>query len=111
MAGKFVLKKTGKGKFVFRLQASNGLVILSSEVYESKGNALNGIESVRRNAGKDANFEILAAKNGKPYFVLKAANKEIIGQSEIYARSTNAKKGIASVKANARSAAFEDLTA
>jgi uncharacterized protein YegP (UPF0339 family) len=111
MAGKFVLKKTGKGKFVFNLKASNGLVILTSETYANKDSALNGIESVRRNAGKDTNFERRTAKNGQPYFVLKAANKEVIGQSEIYAASASVKKGIASVKANAGRAKLEDLTA
>jgi len=110
MAGKFVLKKTGKGKFIFKLVASNGQTILSSEVYESKDSALNGIKSVRRNAGKDANFELLAAKNRKPYFVLKASNKEVIGQGEMYASTRGAKKGIASVMANAAAARLEDLT-
>jgi uncharacterized protein len=110
MAGKFVLKKTSKGNFVFNLKASNGLVMLTSEVYKNKSSALNGVESVRKNAGKDSNFEQRAAKNGQPYFVLKAANKEIIGQSEMYSRAANMKKGIASVKANARTAKLEDLT-
>ena len=110
MAGKFVLKKTGKGKFVFNLQASNGLVILTSESYTDRNGALNGIESVRKNAGKAANFEQRQARNGKPYFVLKAVNKEIIGQSQMYSSTTSMKRGIASVKKNARAAKLEDLT-
>lgn len=50
MAGKFVLKKGGTGKFHFNLVATNGQVIATSESYESKAAALNGIESVKRNA-------------------------------------------------------------
>ncbi|HEY0539822.1 MAG TPA: YegP family protein [Actinoallomurus sp.] len=50
MAGKFVVKKTGGGKFHFNLVASNGQVIATSERYETKASALNGIESVRKNA-------------------------------------------------------------
>ena len=50
MAGKFVLKKNAVGKFHFTLLASNGQVIATSEVYESKPAALNGIESVKTNA-------------------------------------------------------------
>jgi uncharacterized protein YegP (UPF0339 family) len=50
MAGKFVLKKGSTGKFHFNLQAANGQVIATSEAYESKASALNGIESVKRNA-------------------------------------------------------------
>jgi uncharacterized protein YegP (UPF0339 family) len=111
MPGKFVLKKTAKGKFVFNLKASNSVTILTSEGYADRSSALKGIESVRRNAGKDANFEVRAAKNGQPYFVLKAANKEVIGQSEMYASPRSMKKGIASVKANAAAATVEDLTA
>ena len=50
MAGKFVLKKGQTGKFHFNLVASNGQVIATSEAYNSKEAALNGIESVRKNA-------------------------------------------------------------
>ena len=50
MAGKFVLKKNAGGQFHFNLLASNGQVIATSETYESKAAALNGIESVKENA-------------------------------------------------------------
>jgi uncharacterized protein YegP (UPF0339 family) len=56
MAGKFVLKKGSSGKFHFNLQASNGQVIATSEAYESKAAALNGIKSVQTNA-PDAKVE------------------------------------------------------
>jgi len=50
MAGKFVLEKGSTGKYHFNLHAANGQVIATSQHYESKESALNGIESVRRNA-------------------------------------------------------------
>ena len=50
MAGKFVLKTGSSGKFHFNLHASNGQVIATSETYESKAAALNGIKSVQTNA-------------------------------------------------------------
>src|SRR5690349_23385323 len=50
MAGKFVLKKSSNGKYHFNLVATNGQVIASSEMYERKASALNGIESVQKNA-------------------------------------------------------------
>ncbi|HEV2536020.1 MAG TPA: YegP family protein [Streptosporangiaceae bacterium] len=50
MAGKFVLKKGSGGKYHFNLVASNGQVIATSETYERKQSALNGIESVKNNA-------------------------------------------------------------
>lgn len=51
MAGKFELYKDSGGKFRFRLKAGNGQVIAVGEAYESKSAAMNGIESVRTNAG------------------------------------------------------------
>ena len=53
MAAKFELKAAQGGKFVFNLKATNGQVILSSEIYESKKAAEKGIESVRKNAATD----------------------------------------------------------
>jgi uncharacterized protein YegP (UPF0339 family) len=54
MAAKFVLKKGSTGKFSFSLVATNGQVIATSEAYESKASAVNGIESVKRNAADAA---------------------------------------------------------
>jgi len=50
MATKFVLKKGPTGKFRFSLLARNGQVIATSQAYETKRAALQGIESVRKNA-------------------------------------------------------------
>ena len=50
MAGKFVLKKGSSGKFHFNLLAGNGQIIATSETYESKQSAMNGINSVKENA-------------------------------------------------------------
>ncbi|HEY3735674.1 MAG TPA: YegP family protein [Streptosporangiaceae bacterium] len=50
MNGKFVLEQGSTGKYHFNLEASNGQVIATSQHYDSKESALNGIESVRRNA-------------------------------------------------------------
>jgi uncharacterized protein len=51
MAAKLVLEKGSTGKFRVNLvAAANGQVIATSQTYESKAAALNGIESVKRNA-------------------------------------------------------------
>ena len=84
MAGKFELKQLKNGQFLFNLKAGNGQIILTSEQYKAKAGALNGIESVRKNAADEGRFEVLEAKNGEPYFVLKAGNHEVIGKSETY---------------------------
>ncbi|HEY4461327.1 MAG TPA: YegP family protein [Streptosporangiaceae bacterium] len=56
MAGKFVLKQGESGKFHFNLLAGNGQVVATSQSYESKESALNGIKSVQTNA-PDARIE------------------------------------------------------
>jgi uncharacterized protein YegP (UPF0339 family) len=52
MAGKFVVTKGKSGQYHFNLKAGNGETIATSESYKSKAAALNGIESVRKNAAE-----------------------------------------------------------
>lgn len=99
--GKFEVSIRKNGEFQFNLKASNGEVILSSEGYTTKAACINGIESVKKNSAEEKRFEKLVAKNGKPYFVLKAANGQVIGQSQMYASETTRDNGIASVMKNA----------
>ena len=54
MAGKFELYTDAAGKFRFRLKAGNGEIIAVGEAYESKASALNGIESIKKNAPEAA---------------------------------------------------------
>lgn len=110
MAGKFELKMAKNGKFHFNLKAGNGQIILSSEMYESKKSAENGISSVRKNGGTEKRFEIKTSSKGDPYFVLKATNGEVIGKSEMYSSASSMKKGIKSVMTNAAGAKVADLT-
>ena len=111
MAGKFELKKSAKGQFLFNLKAGNNQVILSSELYSDKASAQDGIESVKKNAGTDAQYERKTSKKGEPFFVLKAPNGQIIGKSEMYTSAKAMENGIASVKANAPGASVVEVTA
>lgn len=43
MAAKFVLKKGPSGQYHFNLLAANGQIIATSETYERKQSALNGL--------------------------------------------------------------------
>jgi len=85
MAGKFELKKSKNDKFFFTLQTEEGRHLLTSEMYESKASALNGIEAVKKNSVDDARYGRLAGKDGSPYFTLKAGNGQVIGQSQMFA--------------------------
>ena len=48
---KFEMYEDKSGQFRFRLKARNGQIIATSEGYTAKAGCLNGIESVKRNAG------------------------------------------------------------
>ena len=108
--GKFVVKIAKDGSVYFRLVAGNGETILSSEMYRSKSSAMNGIESVRKNAPNDARYERKTTAQGQPMFNLKAGNHQIIGTSESYSSAAAMESGIASVKANAPGATLDDQT-
>lgn len=108
MPGKFEVKKANNGQFMFNLKAGNGEIILTSESYTTRDGCLNGVESVRKNAAADANFDRRTAKNGKPYFALKAGNGQDIGRSEMYESTASMEKGIQSVMRNAPEAKLVD---
>lgn len=108
---KFEIYKSESGsKFYFRLKAKNGQVILTSQGYSSKASAKNGAESVAKNAASKDHFEIKESSDGKPYFNLLAANKQVIGTSQRYASDASMKKGIDSVMTVAPQAEIVDLT-
>ncbi len=110
MAGTFVIEAGKTGKIRFNLRSGNHQVILSSETYDTKASAQNGIESVRKNATDDSRYERKTAKDGSAYFVLKARNGETIGKSEMYTSTSGRENGIKSVAANAPTATVVDRT-
>jgi uncharacterized protein YegP (UPF0339 family) len=93
MAGKFEVYKDNAGEFRFRLKAANGQNIFSGQAYSSKAGALAGIESVKTNAAEADRFEVKESSSGKPYFVLKAANHQVIGQSQMYESAAACQSG------------------
>lgn len=59
MPGKFELYTDKAGKYRFRLKASNGQVLATSQGYASKKSALDGIESVRKHAPEAETVEVV----------------------------------------------------
>ena len=113
--GKFVVRKTNTG-IKFDLKATNGQVIATSEVYNSKASCMGGVKSVAKNAPiaaiedqteetveakKCTKFEIYTDKKGEFRFRLKATNGQIIATSEGYTTKAACENGIASVQKNA----------
>jgi uncharacterized protein YegP (UPF0339 family) len=109
MAGKFEIYKDKAGEFRFRLKASNGQAILASEGYKAKSGCTNGIESVKKNASNDSNYERKETSSGKYRFNLKSTNNQIIGTSESYETTTARDNGIESVKSNAPGATVVEV--
>ena len=106
-----IFQSENNQKYYFRLKAKNGQIILSSQGYAGKAGAKNGIESVKKNCGNDNAFDRKEAANGKLHFNLIAANKQIIGSSQMYASKQGMENGIQSVKNTAPEAEIVDLTA
>ena len=120
--GKFLIRNVSSG-IKFDLKATNGQVIATSEVYESKAACKNGIESVRKNApiasfedqtaegfevATNPKFEMYQDKAGEFRFRLKARNGQIIATSEGYTTKNACENGVESVRKNAPEAAVEE---
>jgi uncharacterized protein YegP (UPF0339 family) len=91
MPGKFTVKKGSTGKFRFSLLSTNGQIVATSEAYNTKASAMNGIRSVKSlaadaviedqttkewAAGEDARKAAAAAKKAKSAGKKKAAAKK-----------------------------------
>jgi len=111
MAARYELKTGKSGKTMFNLLSANSQIILTSETYETKKAAQNGIKSVAKNGANEKRFEVKTAKDGQFYFVLKATNGEVIGKSEMYKAMAGVKRGIASVQKNAGAAVVDKTEA
>ena len=110
MAGKFELKTAKNGEFFFSLIAGNGENVGRSETYKAKASALNGIESVKKNAPNDGRYETKEGKDGKFYLSLKASNGQVILTGQGYASESGAKNGAGAIKRAAEGAATNDHT-
>lgn len=111
MAGTFEIKRTTDGQFYFHLKAEGGEIILTSEPYPSKANVQMGVTAVMTNALLDNRFERKTSTRGELYFILKAANGDPLGGSDMYASPAAMEHGVESVKRQAPAARVDDLTA
>ncbi len=82
-------------QYYFHLRARNGEIVLQSEGYVSRSGAENGVASVQANGGAAGAYELREASDGRWYFVLKAANRQVIGRGQMYASKSAAEGGIA----------------
>ena len=99
------------GEYYFRLKATNGQIILSSQGYKQKTTCENGVESVKKNGAEESRFEKKEAANGKFFFNLKATNGQVIGKSQMYDSEKTRDAGIQSVMKNAPGASVKEVEA
>lgn len=110
--GKFDLKKSKDGRFVFNLLAANRVIVATSQVYSSSTAAMNGIHSVIVNAEKAPvedqtlknytpvgypKWEIYLDKGNQYRFRLSASNGSCICHSQGYTTKASCKNGIESI--------------
>ncbi len=108
---KAILKKSSAAEpFSFAFVTDDGKTLLRSENYKAKNSAMNGIESVKKNCGNDARYELKEAKNGKLFFNLKAANGQIVATSAMFPDAAARDAAIAELKKHCASAPVDDQT-
>ncbi len=109
MPARYHLFQGRDSQYYFSLHAENDKIILQSEGYTSKQNALGGISSCRINSPLESRYTRMGSAPGC-WFVLKANNPETIGRSETYTTTQARDHGIDSVKKNGPSAPLDDRT-
>lgn len=81
----FRVARAGMRGYRYVLVDDAGEVLLSSSTYGSRNGALRGIDSVRRNLADPARIERRLLRDGRPCFVLKARNGQVLATSPGYA--------------------------
>jgi len=110
VAGKFEIYKDKAGEFRFRLKASNGEIVLSSEGYKAKTGASNGVASVQKNCTDEKCFTKNTTASGKFRFNIRAKNNQVIGTSQSYDSEAARDNGIQAIARAAAGAKVADLT-
>ncbi len=110
MKGTYNLFTGTNSQYYWNLTAPNNEIILQSESYTTKQNALNGIGSCRTNSPLDSRYQRRIAKNSQYYFNLTALNYQIIGVSEMYTTVANRDNGIMACKKYGPGATLNDKT-
>lgn len=93
--------------FFFRLKASNGESLITSEDYTSLRGAWQGIETFKSNIER-GNFKISITRKGKFIVKLLTNQGNLLAQGEKYSTRTQAMSAIASIKRFAETAIRDD---
>ena len=95
--GQFDVYQSSDGQYRFRLLAGNKNILLASEPYTTRANAINGVLSVMANGVDPAQYEIAVSSNNKHFLRLRAAaNTQVLGFTQLYSTKSSAKRAITS---------------
>lgn len=109
---KAILKKSdAKEPFTFSFVDGSGKMLVRSENYAARKNAVNGIESVKTNCADQSRYAMEEARNGKLYFNLKAANGQIVATSAMFDSASDRDAAVQSLMSDGGSAAIDDQAA
>lgn len=102
--GKYEIYSTENG-FMFKLKASNGEVLVDSEVYSTKKSCRDAIDSLKRNV-EEGTYKVFRDKHDLFHFQLTAKNNRVISISANYKTEKSATSAMESFK---RFAASENI--
>lgn len=120
--GRFEIKKSKDGRFVFNLYAPNHIIVATSQVYSSSSAAINGIQSIIANAERAPledntlknpttqsypKWEMYIDKGGQYRFRLYATNGNCVVHSQGYTAKASCKNGIDSIIRCAKNAEID----
>lgn len=100
--GKWSVEFKGEGEYISKLAASNGEVMLSSEIYTTEEGARNGIATIIKGVD-NGKFIIYQDKSKNYYYKLKTAGNRLLCVGEIYKSKERCLKAVETVKRIAKS--------
>ena len=105
--GKWIIRKTESGKFIFKLYASNGSVMLESgKEYSSLSTAKQGIETYKKNFA-DGNYSVTSPKSSSFVYKLTNANGMLLTVSSNYTSKSSCENALENTKIYALNAPVE----
>lgn len=97
LSGKWVIELKKEKEYLAKLLASNGEIMLVSEVYTTEEGAREGVATIIR-CVENGKFVIYKDKSGNYYYKLKNANNRLLCVGEIYKSEDQCLKAVETVK-------------
>jgi len=92
--GAFEVTRSVDGQWHFNAIGAKGEILLISEGYGAKPNALNGILSIEENGVHLDSYKIRDLGDGNWAFELRAGNNQVIADSQVYRSEEEANAGV-----------------